>query len=122
MNNQIQPQNFEELHLEVINCRNTVLNMDESLIEIEEKLIVTDSRKDQVLSLRKKVSEKRQQLAILEDILMRQKVVSSSSKNSNSADTNILRRAIDLRMNTHKVEIKETREYFNMLFCNAQAA
>jgi hypothetical protein len=112
-------QELASLQWELNNCRKTVLHLEDSIRETEQQLAADDPRTRQFDNLLQKVTEKDQQLKIIEDMLMRQKVVVNPT---NGASTTLLRQAIDLRMHTHKQELRETKEDYYRLIQNLKVA
>jgi len=116
------PQELEMLQQDLIQCRENILFMEETLQQLNETLSADDARRNLLLHLLKRITEKRQQLRVIEDMLLRQSLVAQQRMSDNTSTTHLLRKAIDIRLHTHREEIRQTTDDCYHLFSSTQAA
>lgn len=121
MENNITVREFASLRIELANCRDTILSMEDSLFVIQEQNPENILFINRIDFLLKKMTEKRLQLNVLENMLLQRQ----NAKHLNdvmNANTTLLRKAIEIRIQTHKEEINETRDYYYTLLGETQVA
>jgi len=110
------------LQWEINNCRKTVLFLEDSLRLSDESIPKEDPRKDPIDRLLQTITEKDRQLRVIEDMLMHQKVVLHNADEAAVQRTYLMRKAIDNRMNTHKEDLKQVKDYYYHLMQETKVA
>jgi hypothetical protein len=110
------------LQWEINNCRKTVLFLEDSIRQNEEIIPKEDPRKNSIDVLLQKITEKDRQLRVIEDMLMNQQVMLNKEDEMSNQRTTLLRKAIDIRMMTHKEDLKQVKEYYYHLIQETKVA
>lgn len=110
------------LQWEINNCRKTVLFLEDSIRQNEESIPKEDPRKNSIDLLLQKITEKDRQLRVIEDMLMNQQVMLNKEDEMSNQRTTLLRKAIDIRMMTHKEDLKQVKEYYYHLIQETKVA
>jgi hypothetical protein len=110
------------LQWEINNCRKTVLFLEDSIRQNEEIIPKEDPRKNSIDVLLQKITEKDRQLRVIEDMLMNQQVMLHKEDETGNQRTTLLRKAIDIRMMTHKEDLKQVKEFYYHLIQETKVA
>jgi hypothetical protein len=110
------------LQWEINNCRKTVLFLEDSIRQNEEIIPKEDPRKNSIDVLLQKITEKDRQLRVIEDMLMNQQVILHKEDETGNQRTTLLRKAIDIRMMTHKEDLKQVKEFYYHLIQETKVA
>jgi len=100
------------LQWELNDCRQTVHFLEDSIRHTEDTILAKDPRKEPIQALKRTISEKEKQLRVIEEMLMRQKVMMSYNKPDVYNQTQLQRKAIDNRMHVHKKDLREAKDYY----------